>query len=1715
MSSGFASEETCAASPSASGPAGSLFEGQVGAHYLLTLLAEGDARGLPGTTIDRVEMQRAGQGYPLDDVIVRGTLPTGEAAVLEIQVKRTAKFTPSDPVFKDVVGQLARAYQTLDLSNTRHQFAVAIERTSFKITGAYQDVLRWAREIGSASIFIDRINRKKVGNEDMRTLVATVRTHLGSAGCSNDDETVWQVLRRFQILTFDYDAPGSQSLELALERSRAVLESEEASRASGFWKALTETAIRKAASGGDLDRTQLLEELSVVDRFRVRASKNNRIPRETLLQSAALAAADLRRDIAGATLARSAQIDAVRGAMDVGRYVEIRGGPGVGKSGILGTLVQQILAESCAIVFSPERTPSGGWLALKTALGVDASPQAFLADLASDGGAVLFVDSLDFYADPEKRATVKDLVRSAAEIPNFHVIVTARTDFDKEEPNWLPADVLTRLGRPPAVNIEEIGDEEIEELKEAAPSLRALLADDHPARSIARNLFRLSRLLEVQGAEDLRSEVDLLERWWKTADGPSDGRRERARLLAALADNTLGGGDHIITSAAPAIIDSLIASGSLRELGLDRVTFRHDVLREWALAASFHDDLSKLGRLPLSRSASAPFIRGVELGARLALERSQDGQNWARYLTQVSHSDAHTSWRRWSLLAILRSEHSSILLERAAVELLQNEGALLRELIRTARAVEARPLADALAELGTTLPGVPAGIYVAANGSWATLVIWLLARHADIPIQILPDVVDLFQSLSASVFFLDPLTPNMALVLADWLDEIEEALDRNPFQKASSPLPRFATAFGHYELEKLATETRLAFSLMAARVPDRAERYLQGVQKRSRNERTIREIVKFRGALAQAAPSQLAELTLEGLIPKKMGKEDRGYRSSTRRELFTLLDSEFLPSSPAQGPFLELLNAAPKEGLVLIQRLVDYAVTARTMGKDPGDNGFSLSLPASVRFFPWEQTYYWSRNANGCYAVESALMALEAWSHKRIEQGDDVDQVLNDVLGPQGSSAAFVLIAVDIIISHWPKTAQAAAAFLACPELLSVDRTRQAHDSMPKIDLLGFNSITPKEPTGTASLADLAKRPSRSVPLETLLPYFLHGEGTDIDRVRKLLEAASTRLGAPESSDTFAEPRLMARHALHMLDKSNWQPTEGGLAYVAPPEEEEHVARLQAERASDAADFQIDAAIQVVLDDSDRSSPDLVKRMVDYAKRLKIKVEESEEDDLRSRTHTIVSAAMIAARDSSDEFLGENEDWIREIFSDAFAIEDRTGVASIRQGIRYNPVAIATLGLIHLWRRKGQASDRDALLVLAGRDTPEAAQGFGAGLAVIRNLDQRIIPAVIRCALTAQIKSTRRWDASDEERASDRERHAERVAKAIAAECAWLARGGAEPGWPRLPAHEVSVRHGIRIGKHSDEPPSPRPLWSDEVFYSQAGALWLRNLSEGVDTDGLDWIPAFVSSYGGWTAGANGAGLERRADVDNRLDEWNSIFYRLVARAMLTRSFEATFSEVQRAIDVPDRSFYDIAPELTPAIDRLYFSDSGLALESALRLRDLIADRMLSSAGWRREKDRSELSVEMRIGPAIGALFFNIYSSFGQSRCYLLPKGIDRVDPFLLKLRELIESGPVPFSATLLMNLLEVSPAPRHASFFISSALTWLGRQPANTELWIESGLGKRLATWIENILNIDPSLRSASSPMRVQLEDVLGRLIQLGVPEAHRVERFIAGNAQ
>ena len=472
-------------------------------------------------------------------IIVHAHDASGATAVLEIQVKREIAFSPADDVFRDVVAQIAATARRPDFWTSRYELAVATAKTSAKISGPYQDVLTWARQLGSETTFIERINRAGSANGNMRTFVRTFRTRLQEAGAPHDYQTVWGLLRRFQILVYDFTAPGSADETRARDRSALALHPDDAPHAATLWTELVELALRVAAAGGDRTRAALLEDFPGRP-FRFAGERRHTSARRRLAEASENALADIDDTVSGAVLLRHERLAEIRAALDTGRYVEIRGNSGVSKSGLLKHLARQVSAESRLIVLSPVRTTPRGWSHMRAVIEFDGTAPELLADLAQSGGAILFIDNLNRFAVGE-RLTVIDLVRAASTVPGVSVVATARAGFGDDETSWLPADALQRLVRANPVTISELSDAGSGDLRHAAPQLAPLLADGHPAQQVARNLFRLSRLATRGAADSQHTEVDMARQWWGTADGPENGRRERAQVMRAVADGALAG----------------------------------------------------------------------------------------------------------------------------------------------------------------------------------------------------------------------------------------------------------------------------------------------------------------------------------------------------------------------------------------------------------------------------------------------------------------------------------------------------------------------------------------------------------------------------------------------------------------------------------------------------------------------------------------------------------------------------------------------------------------------------------------------------------------------------------------------------------------------------------------------------------------------------------------------------------------------------------------------------------------------------------------------------------------------------------------------------------------------------------------------------------------------------------------------------------------------
>jgi hypothetical protein len=1699
-------------SPAASGPAGSLFEGRVGAFFLLSLLVSAEARGLPGTIIDRVKFQRASEGHPLDDVIVHAHDAQGKEAVLEIQVKKGITFTPSDEIFRSVVAQIAKASSKAEFLTTRYELAIAISKSSNKIDGAYQDVLTWARELGDAATFVNRINRAGSANDAMRTFVNTFRSHLRDEEVAHDDTSLWRLLGRLQILVFDFTASGGISEELAKERSVRALHPDEAPRANQLWTTLTALAIQIAAAAGERTRDELIQDLQQKS-FRFAGDSHTFSARSALAEASRHALADIGDRVNGTMLTRHERIASVRAALDTGRYVEILGDAGVGKSGVLKHIAEQISRESQPIVLSPGRTIPRGWLAMRGVLGYDGTARDLFSDIALNGGAVLFLDSLDFF-DEQERLTVIDLVREAAKIPAISVIATARREFGVSEPSWLPADAIDQLGRAQTVVIDELSATEVAELADAAPQLAALLSGSHPARPVARNLFRLSRLASLPSeAQVARTEVEMAEQWWQTADGPRDEtHRDRARVLRSLAERAVTDGNPLDVGGLPSpAVDALVASQTLRDFGTDRVAFRHDVLEEWAIANLLIAYSTFVERLPFDRPAPAGLARGVELAARMTIEHVADSADWKAFTDILSRPGHHSSWRRAALMALVRSEIANELLTRASDYLLDNKAEALRELIRLVMAVDADPGKKWFTKLGFAPELIPENLNVPSGPSWQRLIHWLLALGDSLPAAAIPDVVDLYIGWLMCTFGIDPLTPLLVGWLYRWLMEIQGT--RQPFHSELT----------HDQISRLAGDLRMGFLTFCNCAPELARSYLESIRMREYKERILFGIIKNSGALAQAAPKELVDCTLELLIPRGEDAEDDDRLGRTLfHEAFGFHDTEFIPASPAQGPFLQLLIHAPEQGLRLIRQLVDHAISFLTRGRDFGVDVIAISsLNGNERQFPWIASYSWSRDVgSGPTIATCALMALEAWGHRRIEAGDSVEEVLAEVLGTENPPAAYLLVAVDLLLSHWPKSRVAAIPFLASPELLCLDRQRVVYDGFELPDLFGIKALQ-KEPAGAVNLASLKARPSRSRMLDQLFGSYAIDESIENrDALVELVRRAALRLGAPKELSNFTDPAFMAVHALNQIDPKNWRTktveTQEGPTEVweyAPPETEaRHLQQLEETTRERRTDSAMERSIRIAFNNAEKSSPAFAAQAVEWARKLSIitatdGAEEEREIGRRMRDETLVMAAVIVARDGGPELIAQHEDWIRETLGHILK-GPADPVHRVREGLQFNPIAIGFVGMVLLLNNRFTIKDVVTLLESAGDVNPAAARGFEVCAPLLSQIDERLPRAVLRSAFTACTKPHREWRKPETEYQARLDIFQQRVREAVRDELEWLEGKRAEPEWPDLPSKPATSRRRF-LPRNPKQKPVEEPPELDIYADDQAAALWLAGAASLFDVVKRPWLRDIVQAYGTWTFVANGSELDTGDDVDSGDREWNDVFFRLLAHCLPGLSLvEVDELALKPITGLPDRAFFDVTRTFLRAVDGVYFNDLSLADADAVYVRTTLFNRIAKTSTWKYHVRDHSASTEIHFGPAIATVVFNDYWTFQPPpTCYLNPNGIDRLDPFLPLLKEVAERAQFLLAAIALLNVLEVAPRAAHLEAIVVAGKSWLATHPDDRVFWIDQDIGRRLSALMDTILAREPQAFSVNQTLRAEIDSLLGSLVRMGIPEAHRLE--------
>lgn len=247
------------ASPFSTGGGGTRFEWLVATSYLVHLLRGEGARGLPATgTVVEVRLQQAAQGYPVDDVVIVAARGTRQSK-LAFQVKHSLRFTVN-PLFCDVMGACWRHFTASNFNRQGDYVGIAIGEGSniLKVRTHLQELLEWARTHRTSRSFYIQVGKFKAKQEILndinKALDIGALQHIGQ-------DRLWQFLRSFVILPFDFDSVGSRDSVACWNALRAVVPRQSPKHAAALFDGLYGLVSRYSKLGGEIDYETICTEL--------------------------------------------------------------------------------------------------------------------------------------------------------------------------------------------------------------------------------------------------------------------------------------------------------------------------------------------------------------------------------------------------------------------------------------------------------------------------------------------------------------------------------------------------------------------------------------------------------------------------------------------------------------------------------------------------------------------------------------------------------------------------------------------------------------------------------------------------------------------------------------------------------------------------------------------------------------------------------------------------------------------------------------------------------------------------------------------------------------------------------------------------------------------------------------------------------------------------------------------------------------------------------------------------------------------------------------------------------------------------------------------------------------------------------------------------------------------------------------------------------------
>jgi hypothetical protein len=1110
--------QTRSTSTELSGGEGFTYEDGVVVYYLAALLHEEAAAGLTGS-VARVCVQQKAQGEPLDDVIV-DSVADGEERRLSLQVKRSLTISSADQDFKSIIKQAVetRAKLNFRVGADRYGFAVravalgrfnSLERIIARANASTNGAEFVARFVAGAESSQDDIDLR---NELLTILIPAdadseadfyrhfVALHLNGLDVGGDRYT--DLTNRLGHLV-QQDQTGAALTAILARHARL---------GAGYAKVWTrhtllsdlrqEIRLKVVPSfASDIKSLTNEAEAAVKD---IRDDIGGIVIDRSLLADNALAFTEKFKVVNISGLPGCGKSVILR------RMVEraISAGP------VLFLKSDRLAGTTWLTYAISLRLQHRSLVQLLSEIGSAGTPILFIdgIDRIKTEQRNIVMDILHAIESEPALSHWRVVVSSRDQglevfrswLPaSFYrdtgigdVSVSALDDSETEQ---------LVVGRP-ALKSLLFGSDAVKEISRR-PFFAAVLADKIASGS-----------LDVTAPPQTESE--LIDVWWRAGGYNADPQQAylRQRALLDLAETGAPKlGKEVLARRLQAttqpIIPSLQHDHVIMSVQIGTsFSFAHDIFFEWTFfrllidkGDQWIDAIKTAGEPPL-------LARIVSLFSQHLLETNTA---WREAFEKLDATTLRPQWRRAWLLGPPSSSRFMEHLPTIEPLLSDNNYEFLKKFLvwfQAERTVP-NPLVLSKPQAGldgqriiqmADLVGWPSDVR-----AWQRVIVWLIKREADFPANIMPLIVELLN-----------VWQNMFLDMPNWVSEKVIAIteswlgsfkDRHEGPYAEHQPPSRWDGLDHKTRDALKKTLRGLILRSARSYPEAAKRILHKAISLSRSKRDrslFDEIVMFAPILATTCPEQLADLVRADVIDV-LPKDEIEAEDRKREEHFDRLkvvrakpvnertESEtrmlahptpfifgqdrydldavginghqqaFNPASPLRQPFASLFEHAPDIARRLVRDITNHAVEGwlqvHEINRSRHGGRYGKPLPIELSF-PWGTQQFWGRATEYMWflgqlapqPIDAGLLALTYWAHRKLDEGRDLDTLLQEVLDGHRSCAVLGLAASLVIEkSH---VSFSALPLVTSQRLWHMDIQRQAQGAMPEIDFMGINA---------------------------------------------------------------------------------------------------------------------------------------------------------------------------------------------------------------------------------------------------------------------------------------------------------------------------------------------------------------------------------------------------------------------------------------------------------------------------------------------------------------------------------------------------------------------------------------------------------------------------------------------------------------------------------